>query len=275
MNNNSRTAKRYVLYARKSTESEDKQIQSIDDQIKVMQDIAKNKNLNIVETLSEAKSAKKPDVRPEFIGMIEGFKSGKYDGVLAWDLSRLSRNPQDNGLLQQMLDDGVIKLIRTSQRTYIDEDDLVFTLESTMNSRFIKELKVKVKRGMDSKADKGDFPGVPPIGYLNDREKHIIIKDPETWLKVRAMWDKMLTGTYTIAELTRIGDEELRLKTHQRKRSGGKSLCHNGVRKMFTNPFYVGNFLWDSRIYKGNHPAMVTIKEFDQVQKLLSPTHST
>ena len=38
-----------------------------------------------------------------------------------------------------------------------------------MNSRFIKELKVKLKRGMDSKADKGDYPSSPPVGYLNDR----------------------------------------------------------------------------------------------------------
>ena len=148
---------RAVLYARKSTESEDKQVQSIDDQIRIMKEVARDEGLEIVEVLSESKSAKAPKVRAKFNEMIENIESGKYNIVLVWDTSRLTRNPIDSGTLEYMLNEGIIAGIRTHEKWYFESDDLLFSIENSMNTRFIKELKVKVKRGMDSKADKGIF----------------------------------------------------------------------------------------------------------------------
>ena len=71
---------RAVLYARKSTESEDRQVQSIDDQIREMKAIAKDEGLIIVDILSECKSAKAPGVREAFkkmIEILEGIKEGR------------------------------------------------------------------------------------------------------------------------------------------------------------------------------------------------------
>ena len=53
------------IYARKSTESEDRQAKSIGSQIDEMQKMAERENLNIVEVLQESKSAKAPG-RPVF-----------------------------------------------------------------------------------------------------------------------------------------------------------------------------------------------------------------
>ena len=270
--NKQNQGKRAVLYARKSTESEDKQVQSIDDQIRIMNAVAKEEGLRIVDVLSESKSAKAPGVRLVFKQMMRDIEDGKYDVILAWDTSRLSRNPKDGGDLQWLLDSGVLSGIRTHEKWYRDNDELLFTIENSMNSRFIKELKVKVKRGMDSKADKGDFPGVPPVGYLNDRIEKRIIKDSIMFDRVAELWRKALTGTYTVSELTRIADKELMIRTPQTKKTGGKPLCHNGVRKLLQNPFYAGKFRWAGRIYNGNHPPMITESQFEQMQRILDPT---
>ncbi len=128
---------------------------------------------------------------------------------------------------------------------------------------------------MDSKASKGDYPGCPPVGYMNDYREKRIIKDPEMWDKVMALWKKALTGIYTVSELTRIADEELRIKTPQKKRTGGKALCHNAVRNLLSNPFYVGKFKWGGRIYNGNHPSMITDSDFDHMQEILEPGHTS
>ena len=141
-------ATKYVLYARKSTESEDKQTQSIADQLRVMKELAAELGINLVKTYTESKSAKKPYVREEFEKMMQGIEDGKYDGILAWDLSRLSRNPLDNGRLQQALDDGTITHVQTAHKSYHEDDDLLFAIESSMNSRFIKDHKKKVKLRM-------------------------------------------------------------------------------------------------------------------------------
>lgn len=104
-----------------------------------------------------------------------------------WLGSRLSRNPKDGGDIQQLLDSGAFYGIRTHEKWYRENDELLFTIENSMNSRFNKELKGKVKRGMYSKVDKGGYPGHVPVGYLNDRIEKKIVKDPEMWDKVSAL----------------------------------------------------------------------------------------
>lgn len=267
--------KKAVLYARKSTESEDRQVQSIDDQIREMTEIAKNEGLIIVDVISECKSAKAPGVRTEFMKMMNDIEKGKYDVILAWDTSRLSRNSKDGGDIQWLLDSGAFLGIRTHEKWYRENDELLFTIENSMNSKFVKDLMAKVRRGMNSKAKKGGYPGCAPVGYLNDRIEKKIIKDPEKWDQVSTLWRKALTGTYNISELTRIADEELGIKTVLRKKEGGNPLCHNGIRHLLTNPFYSGRFRWGGKIYDGNHPAMVTVEEFERVQEMLDPKHSS
>ena len=273
--NKQNQGQRAVIYARKSTESEDRQVQSIDDQIRIMEEVARDEGLQLMDVLSESKSAKAPGVRPVFMQMMRDVQDGKYDVILAWDTSRLSRNPKDGGDIQWLLDSGAFSGIRTHEKWYRDNDELLFTIENSMNSRFIKDLTQKVKRGMYSKADKGEYPDCAPVGYLNDRIEKKIIKDPEMWDKVAVLWRKALTGTYTVSELTRIADEELRIKTPLKKKQGGKALSHNGIRHLLKNPFYAGKFRWGGRIYNGNHPGMITEAEFEKVQQMLDPKHSS
>lgn len=267
--------KRAVLYARKSTESEDRQVQSIDDQIRKMKDIAKIEGLKVVEILEESKSAKAPGVRPVFGQMMENIENKKYDIILVWDTSRLSRNPKDGGDLQWLLNNGDLAGIRTHEKWYYDSDDLILSIENSMNGQFIKELKAKVKRGMDSKVDKGDYGSHAPIGYLNDKLNKIIIPDPIMFDRVATLWQKALTGIYSVPELTKIARNELMIRSPQTKRRGGNPLCENAVRNLLKNPFYTGQFKWKGQIYNGNHPPMISKAEFEKMQTLINPKHST
>ncbi len=74
----------YFLYARKSSESEDRQVQSIDDQVNRLKELASSQGIKIKEILVESKSAKKPDNRPVFAHMIERIKGGEAQGILCW-----------------------------------------------------------------------------------------------------------------------------------------------------------------------------------------------
>jgi len=261
-----------VLYARKSTESEDKQVQSIDDQIRIMKRIASEEGVKKLTVLKESKSAKAPGVRAVFEQMMADINKGKYDCIFTWDTSRLSRNPIDGARLQWMLNEGILKGIRTHEKWYRDDDDLLLTIENTMNGRFIKELRAKVTRGLNSKADKGDYPCVPPVGYINDRINRKIIADPVMFDRVKELWRRALTGAYSIAELTRIADSELGIRTQQFKRKGGKALSQNAMAALLRNPFYVGKFKWGGRIHNGNHPAMISDAQFEQMQQILDPS---
>ena len=80
MNQNTKNI-RCFLYPRKSSESDERQVQSIDDQIRTMKDIAKDLGLIIVDVLPESKSAKEPGIRPVFAQMIERLEAGEADGA--------------------------------------------------------------------------------------------------------------------------------------------------------------------------------------------------
>jgi DNA invertase Pin-like site-specific DNA recombinase len=80
----------YFLYARKSTDVEDKQVQSIENQLGVLRALAKQEGLHIVEELIEKQSAKKPG-RPVFGEMLSRIERGDAQGILCWKLDRLAR----------------------------------------------------------------------------------------------------------------------------------------------------------------------------------------
>ncbi len=268
---------RYALYARKSTDTEDKQVQSLDDQVSVMKNIAKLANAHIInEPLQEAKSAKKPFARPQFEQLLQDIEDDKVDGIVTWKLDRLSRNPTDSGRIQQLLQDGKLKHILTADKSYYPEDNaIVFSVEAGMSNQYIRELAVNTKRGMASKAEKGGKNGVPPIGYLNDVINKTIITDSDRWELVRILWDKMLTGTYSIAELTRYADEELNLTLPVRGKTGGKPMAYSSVCAMFKNPFYYGKIRFNGQLYDGTHTPMITEEEFEKVQQIIDPLHTT
>ena len=272
-----KTACRYILYARKSTDAGDKQVQSIDDQIRIMKKRAQAEGLTVVKILKEAKSGGHPGIRENFNKMIQMINDGKANGILAWKLDRISRNPQDSGYIHQMINDGKIAWILTDGRDYCEDDDIIFDVESSMDARYRKDLMKGVRRGLRSKADKGWRPGMTPIGYLNDRIDKTIIPDPDTWDLVRKVFDKYLTGTVSVAQLTKYA-EEIGLRTHRRRKIGGKPISISGMHTLLTNIFYTGKFAYgpkgNKRVYTGSHPAMITMEEYEHIQDLHGGKHN-
>lgn len=261
---------KYFLYARKSSESEDRQVQSIDDQVNRLKQLASDYNLEIKKIFTEARSAKKPDNRPLFDEMMERIENGEADGILCWQINRLSRNPIDSGKINWLLQQEVIKSIQTIDRQYLPDDNvLLFSVESGMANQYILDLRKNVKRGMDSKRQKGWLPNMPSLGYLNDKTEGTIVKDPERFDVVRKMWDLMLTGSYTPPKILEIASEEWGFRTRKFKRFGGGKLTRSGIYKMFNNLFYAGIIEHSGNQIQGKHEPMITLEEFDRVQILL------
>lgn len=261
---------RYVLYARKSSESEDRQIQSIDDQVKYLTDLAKAEGLQVTDVLTEAKSAKQPYGRAKFSEMMDRIEKGDYDAILSWKLDRLSRNSADSGRLQWLVQSGVIKAIRTIEREYTPQTSaLLMSVETGMSTQFIQDLSRNTKRGLQSKVERGWAHYVAPIGYLNDKENKTQIKDPDRFAIVRKIWNTMLTGTYNPPQILKMANDQWGLRTVQRKRSGGRPVSRSAIYKMLSNIFYAGIIEYHDKQYPGKFPAMITLEEYDRVQFLL------
>ena len=260
----------FFLYARKSSESEDRQIQSIDDQINRLKKLAEDFHLNIREVLVESHSAKLPNARPIFNKMLERIENGEANGILCWQINRLSRNPVDSARVQWLLQQGVIKSIQTIDGERKPEDNAVlFSVESGVANQYIIDLKKNIRRGIDSKLAKGVLPCLSPAGYLNEFRERTIVRDPERFIIIRKMWDLMLTGNYSPSKILEIANKEWGYRTRKTRRQGGTELSLGGLYKIFGSQFYAGVIEYGGKKYQGKHEPMVTWDEFDQVQILL------
>ena len=261
--------KYYLRYVRKSSESEDRQMASIEDQVNVLKELTQGKSLPVLKTFKEAKSAKAPG-RREFNKMLELINSrNDIRGIVCWKLNRLSRNPVDTGTLQWLLQTGVIEEIATPAKTYVEGDsDFIMAVEGAQAQRFITDLREDTQRGIDSKLEKGFAPILAPPGYKNNIEKRQGEKDisphPTYFTLMRKLFESALTGNFTLQNLV-VKGEELGIKN-----SRNKPISKSQMAKVMRNPFYTGRFIYAGKLHEGKHEPMLTDEEFDLLQDILS-----
>lgn len=266
----------FFIYCRKSSEAEDRQVLSIDSQIAELKRIAASRGLRILEVLSEARSAKEPG-RPIFNSLMRRIAAGEADGVICWKLDRLARNPIDGGTVLWAMKQHGITIITPSQ-TYRHADDnaLLVYLEFGTAQKYIDDLSKNVRRGLRTKAERGWYPSVAPLGYLNSKtgEKgtRTIFPDPDRFALIRRMWDLMLTGANTPSQIRRMANNEWGFRTRPMPKLGLRPLSHAGIYRIFTDPFYYGWFEYprgSGQWWKGSHEPMISEDEFERVQVLL------
>lgn len=260
---------RYLIYARKSSESDDKQAQSIDDQLRELRQLAVGRGLQVVAELTESKSAKTPGARPVFAELVSRIQEGQADGILCWHVNRLFRNPVDFGTISWMLQTSTLREIYTPHQVHRCGDNvLLLSVENGMANQYIIDLKKAVTRGLNSKVQKGWFPHKAPEGYLN--QDGIIITDPERFPLVRRAWDLMIAGEHTPPQVLDIMTEQWGYTTKKLNRIGGAAFTRTSIYNLFSNIFYTGYFKRNGEIFQGAHPAMITMEEFLRVQAHLS-----
>lgn len=260
---------KYFIYTRKSTDREDRQVQSIADQRGVLLEIAERRNLHIENIFEESASAKDPG-RPIFNQMLKRIEKGEANGILCWKLNRLTRNLADAGRIGQALQDEIIQHIITVDREFLPADNvLVMQFEFGEATQYIRNLRTDVKRGMLRRLKEGYYPYMAPMGYINDRNTRTIIPDPERFELVKKMWDLMLTGKYTPPKICQIANEKWGFRTPANRKIGDIPLTNNGLYSIFSSPFYAGVMRVSGTEYPGKHKPMITLSDFERVQYLL------
>ena len=102
--------KKAVIYARYSKDTQTEQ--SIEGQIRVCRDYAKNNNILIVDTYVDRAMTGTNDMRPDFQRMIKESNKRQWDYVLVYKLDRFSRNKYETTIHKHTLKENGIKFCR-------------------------------------------------------------------------------------------------------------------------------------------------------------------
>ena len=235
----------YFLYARKSTDVEDKQILSIEGQLAELREIAKREQLNVVEVFVEKKSAKMPG-RPMFGEMMARIQKGEAQGIVCWKIDRLARNPVDGGQIQWLLQNGNIAHIQTHDRSYYPADNvLMMSVELGMATEYIRQLSANTSRGLKHKARMGIYPGVAPFGYQNDPSTKTVVVHRKNAKLVKKMFQLYATGTVCLENLSDI------LEQAGIRSRGNIRINISRISFILQNPFYYGHFRYTGEIHEG------------------------
>lgn len=263
---------KYCLYARKSSESEERQILSIDSQVKEMIQLAEREGLDIVEIKRESHSAKETGQRTIFNEIVEEIQQGKFNGILTWAPDRISRNAGDLGKIVDLMDQKLLIEIRTFGQHFSNNPNEKFLLMILGSQAKLENdnRSINVKRGLRTRVEMGLWPGMAPIGYLNQKlmdKKCQIIIDPARAPIVKKIFEKVAYEHYSGRKIYNWLKFELNFHTR-----GNKSLTLSGVYRILDNPFYYGPFSWprdSDNWYQGKHQPIIDQELFEKAQAQL------
>ena len=193
---------RYCLYARKSSEAEEKQALSIDSHVKEMLALAQRDGLNILDIYRESHSAKECGQRPVYNQLLNDIRSGKFDGILVWHPDRLSRNAGDLGALVDLFDQKKLSEIKTHSQRFTNNPNEKFLLMILGSQAKLENdnKSINVKRGLKTRCEMGLWPSVAPTGYLNSKnvtQKGQVFVDPDRGPTIKEIFTKVAYGGWS------------------------------------------------------------------------------
>ena len=147
-----------------------------------------------------------------------------------------------------------------------------FSLLFGQSKYYSDNLSENVKRGKRQKLRRGEFPGRAPFGYINNPKTRNVDLDPVKSRVVNKAFEEFASNKHTLESLSN------RLALFGVVSGSGKPLVKASIQRMLTNVVYLGLIKYKGETYEGNFPAIVSLKIFNDVQKIIKnrakPRHS-
>ena len=255
---------KYFLYARKSTEDDDKQVMSIEAQLYELREYARRENIEILEEFQESKSAKSPG-REVFQKLMMRVEQMGNVGILAWHPDRLARNSIDGGRIIYAVDTSRIIALRFPTFWFEPTPQGLFMLQVAFGqSKYYSDnLKQNVERGFRQKLRRGEWLTRAPFGYVNNPRTRNIEPDVVKSKVVVRAYEEYAKGGHTYESLAQF------LAEHGVCTKAGTPLGKASVVRLLSNRAYLGLTKHHGEFFHGSFAPILSPTLFEAVQKRL------
>lgn len=248
-----------AIYARVSTEEQAKEGYSIDAQISTLKSYAKMCNYDIYKTYKDEGLSGKDTARPGLNEMIKDAYQNKFDVLLIWKISRLSRNLKNLLTIVDALDKYGVGFISQSETFNTSTPVGKMTLQMLGSiAEFERNTIIEnVKLGLCEKAKRGEWLGGRVLGYKSVNKE---LKVDSSKAKIIKIIFKLFNADYTIYQIARF------LNSKDYNTINNKKFTQASVYRILTNPIYIGNIRFNNILYKGIHKPIIDAGLFEKVQ---------
>lgn len=273
-----------VAYARYS--SDNQREESIDAQLRAIQEYANANDMIIVKTYIDRAMSGKMDKRPEFLQMIMDSRKGVFDAVIVHKLNRFSRNKYDAAKYKHRLQKNNVMLLSVLER--LDDSPESGIMESLligMAEYESQNLAREVMKGTleNARAAKHNG-GLAPLGYSVDSKTQLYIINEDTAPIIRVIFKSYLDGN----GYNNIKDE---LNSKGFKTTKGNEFTVSTIKDILKNEKYIGTYTYNKAIAKNIDgkrnsnkiksedeivrienamPAIIDKKDFLEVQRIMN-----
>ena len=248
-----------VVYARYSSDNQTEQ--SIEGQLRVCQQFAKNNDILIVDTYIDRAMTGTNDLRPDFQRMIKDSNKRQWDYVLVYKLDRFSRNKYETTIHKHTLSNNGVKVLSAMENIPDTPEGIILeSLLEGMNQYYSAELSQKVHRGLNESYIKGLFTGGFQIYGYKVVDKRNVIDENEAVI-VKEIFTRFAQG-----ESGKNIAENLIARGIRTKR--GHYLDDKKVYKIIANTKYIGVVTHGEQTYTNIYPAIIDEKTWQKVQAI-------
>ena len=253
---------KYIVYCRKSTDEKNKQVLSIDQQIAELKEFVIREHLDVIDFVTEAKTAKIPG-REKFAQVLKRIEKGEAQGIVSWHPDRLARNSIDGGKVIYLLDTGKLLDLKFPSFWFesTPQGKFMLSIAFGQSKYYVDNLSENVKRGMRHKLRLGVWPLKAPLGYINDSNTKTIQIDSERSKVIKKAFQLFSEGGKSFTQIS------LYLHKFGISKSDGKPMKINQITKMLKDKFYIGILRYDGEYYQASHKKFISKELFDEVQK--------
>jgi DNA invertase Pin-like site-specific DNA recombinase len=258
---------RAVAYVRVSSAEQEKDGNSLPAQRQRIRDYTKKYNIRLVKPIFEDVETAKESGRTNFSRMYQ-FLIDHPDvrHILVEKTDRLYRNIWDYAILDKKIKP-IIHLVWENEVLSHDSRSnakMVHRIKVVFAQNYVENLSEEVIKGMDKKADKGDWPSPVPIGYIRDTRDHLIYIDRDRAPLIQDLFEAYATGNYSLKQLTYLA-YDMGLRSARKKQKINKS----GIHRILNNLLYTGSFIYKGRLHRGNHEKIIEPILYQRVQSIL------